>query len=129
MAKDVAVNGALAAEVRRLAGVRTSRAAVESLMREFVRQRTDNGADDGNGQAADNGRSADNGKAAGNGAAESEAEIRARVARQHERIFKSAMAIAREGSPFRPDYDYKAQRRRDARRFAAKMRKLGWERE
>ena len=149
-----------------MAGLRTSRAAVESLMREFIRsrssdkpecgdgqferirdsalvisrkgdpfypgfrRRSDNGADAGNGQAADNGRSAiDNGKAAGNGAAESEAEIRARVARQHERIFKSAMAIAREGSPFRPDYDYKAQRRRDARRFAAKMRKLGWERE
>ena len=77
-------------------------------MREFVRQRTDNGADDGNGQAADN------------GAVETDAAQEFRGDRQAEFLQKTAAAIARGGDPFYPGFDHKKLRKAGG----AKLRKL-----
>ena len=127
-----------------MAGLRTSRAAVESLMREFIRSRSSDKPECGDGQferirdsalvisrkgdpfypgfrrRSDNGADAGNGRDVDNGAGESEAAVRARVALQHRRLRETAEAIDRNGGPFYPGYDYKKVRRAEG----AKLRKL-----
>ena len=90
MAKEVVIDGELAAQARRLIGARSAREAAETVLREFVR----------NGAAA---------------ATETDEDQQARIARQHERIFASSLAVARRGSPFYPGFNHKDLRKnRDA---------------
>lgn len=88
MSKGVVVDGDLAAQVRRLAGARSARAAAETVLREYVRR---NGAEsDSNGN---------------------EAARREQVARRRKRIFEASLAIARRGSPFYPGFNHKDLRK------------------
>ena len=98
MAKEVVIDGELAAQARRLIGARSAREAAETVLREFVR----NGA----------GRSRRKSAAA---ATETDEDQQAQIARQHERIFESSLAVARRGSPFYPGFNHKDLRKnRDA---------------
>ena len=87
MSKEVAVDGNLAAQVRRLSGARSARAAAEAVLREYVRQNKPDGD-----SAKDGGKE---------GRGES----------QFERIRKSAEAIARNGDPFYPGFNHKDLRK------------------
>lgn len=88
MAKEIAIDGELAARARRLIGARSARAAAEKILREFVHRK---GADAAAGTDED--------------------KRRARIARQHERIFESSLAIARRGGPFYPGFNHKDLRK------------------
>ena len=87
MSKEVAVDGNLAAQVRRLFGGRSARAAAEAVLREYVLQNKPNN------------------KSAKDGAEENRKES------QFERIRKSAEAIARRGDPFYPGFNHKDLRK------------------
>ena len=79
MSKGVVVDGDLAAQVRRLAGARSARAAAETVLREYVRR---NGAEsDSNGN---------------------EAARREQVARRRKRIFEASPRHRPPGQPVLP---------------------------
>ena len=83
---NIPMDRALAAELRRLTGARTSREALAKVAGDFVRRR----------RAA---------LSRANGKPETEAERVARVAEQDRRIKKAGDAIRAMGDPFYPGYD------------------------
>ena len=86
MSKEVAVDGNLAAQVRRLSGARSARAAAEAVLREYVRR-----------EAA--------GKTEKNGGHELHGD------RQAEFLQETAFAAARNGNPFYPGFNPKDLRK------------------
>ena len=141
MAKEVVIDGELAAKARRLIGARSAREAAETVLREFVRNGAENGQTAKDKAAAEAGGESQferlrksalavaregnpfcpgfnhkdlrkNRDAAKDGeGGESSEDERTRVARQHERIFASSLAIARRGSPFYPGFNHKDLRK------------------
>ena len=95
---NIPMDRALAAELRRLTGARTSREALAKIARDFVRRR----------------RVA---KSRANGKSETEAERIARVAEQDRRIQKAGDAVRAMGDPFYPGFDYRKLREEDDRKM------------
>ena len=89
MSKGVVVDGDLAAQVRRLAGARSARAAAETVLREYVRRNAAARPDEAKARAKKNGGR------------------KPRDDRQAEFLQETAFAAARNGDPFYPGFNPK----------------------